>query len=270
MNQRFEEAGKAGTTPPYPLRLASRTDLPPRPRASLDATFAITRRYPNDTLARALEEFQRELLKLSENARDTTLQQNYFQSTRALFSLHSHLAPRYVEDLEDSFASYDRRAHANAGTIPSREALSLIEANELEESLAVQEFIARNEVHYSQALYELGHRFAVLVALPMLEPRTIPAGPQPQHKPRRPCHRPLRADATVVCLWPRRAILTSSGPCASCLRAAAAGARPSQRLRLQRRRRVMCQARQTCRACSARCKRSQARRISPAAANCAQ
>ena len=191
MNQRFEEAGKAGTTPPYPLRLASRTDLPPRARALLDATFAITRRYTNDTLARALEEFQRELLKLSENARDTTLQQNYFQSTRALFSLHSHLAPRYVEDLEDSFASYDRRAHANAGTIPSREALSLIEANELEESLAVQEFIARNEVHYSQALYELGHRFAVLVALPMLEPRTIPAGPAP-------IGRALRHAATVL------------------------------------------------------------------------
>jgi hypothetical protein len=178
MNQRVDEAGKASVpSTPYPLRLASRLDLPPRTRALAEATFAIARRYTNDTLARALEEFQRELVKLSENARDTNQQQNYFQSTRALFGLHGHLAPRYVEDLEDSFATYDRRAHSGTSIVPSRETLSLVEANELEESLAVQEFVARNEVHYSQALYELGHRFAVLVALPMLEPQAIPAGP---------------------------------------------------------------------------------------------
>jgi len=191
MNQRIEEAGKAASSTPYPLRLAARMDLPPRARALIEATFAIARRHTNDTLARALEEFQRELVKLSENARDTKQQQNYFQSTRALFSLHSHLAPRYVEDLEDSFAGYDRRAQPGAANVLSREALSLVEANELEESLAVQEFVARNEVHYSQALYELGHRFAVLVALPMLEPQLIPAGPAP-------IGRALRHAATVL------------------------------------------------------------------------
>ena len=180
MNQLFPGAGR-GTTEETPvlIRLASRTDLPQRARSLLTAALELARKSLRETLHGALTEFEKHLFKLSENARSGTQQQNYMQTTQELIARRALVETVFFENIEDWFARVDR-ATRNDKPAPSRaarESLSLVAHNDLDESLAVQEFAVRNEVRHSQALYELGHRFAVLVAMPALDGQTVPLGP---------------------------------------------------------------------------------------------
>ena len=182
MTQRLSGSAKTGDSGALVLAdLSSRTDLPQRARALLGGALELCRKYFTDSLNTALDEFQKHLFKLSEVSRNNEQQQNYFLSARELSNVRSQIVPRFLDVLEDFFAGFDQRARAgvadSATTESGRESLSLVETGELEESLALQEFVARAEVRHSQALYALGHRFAVLAALPALDAQALPIGP---------------------------------------------------------------------------------------------
>ena len=55
--------------------------------------------------------------------------------------------------------------------------LSLVDASDLEESLALVEAANRAEVRSSQPMFSLGMRFATLAEAPMFEPEDLPIGP---------------------------------------------------------------------------------------------
>ncbi|MEP6939430.1 MAG: DUF1631 family protein, partial [Rudaea sp.] len=180
MSQLFPGAGR-GTTEETPvlIRLASRTDLPQRARSLLTAAFELARKLVGETLHGALGEFEKHLFKLAENSRSSTQQQNYMQTTQELIARRALVETVFFENIEDWFARTDRAARNDkpAASPAARESLSLVANNDLDESLAVQEFSVRNEVRHSQALYELGHRFGVLVAMPPLDGQLVPLGP---------------------------------------------------------------------------------------------
>jgi hypothetical protein len=174
--------GDASHSDELPLvKLTKRTDLAPRALTLLQGAFDVAGRYLTDTLSVALDAFHQHLLKLSEASRNNQQQQNFFLSARELLAARGTVAPIFLEFLEDAFATYDRRARAPetpASPAPAQfEALSLVESSELEESLTLQDFVARADVRHVQALTSLGHRFAVLVALPALESKNLPVGP---------------------------------------------------------------------------------------------
>jgi len=183
MSQLLPGAGRGTSTStesPVLLRLASRTDLPQRSRNLLAATFELARKASTETLRNALAEFEKHLFKLCETSRSDTQQQNYMQSTQELIAKRGQIEATFLENIEDWFARLDRPVKIEKPqqvTTSSRESLSLMGTDDLEESLAVQEFVVRNEVRHSQALYELGHRFAVLAAAPALEAQSVPVGP---------------------------------------------------------------------------------------------
>ncbi len=179
MSQLSPGAGRGTTETPVLLRLASRTDLPQRSRNLLTATFDLAHKAIGETLHASLSEFDKHLFKLCENSRSDTQQQNYMQSTQELSAKKAQLEALFFENVEDGFARVDRPVRVEKPTLAPapRDALSLVGKDDLDESLAVQEFVVRNEVRHSQALYELGHRFAVLAAAPALEPQTVPVGP---------------------------------------------------------------------------------------------
>ena len=180
MSQLSTGAGRGTTTEaPVLLRLASRTDLPQRSRNLLAATFELARKSIGETLRNAISEFEKHLFKLCENSRSDTQQQNYMQSTQELIARRAEIEGIFLENIEDWFARVDRPIRiekSNLAPAP-RDALSLVGKDDLDESLAVQEFVVRNEVRHSQALYELGHRFAILAAAPALEAQAVPVGP---------------------------------------------------------------------------------------------
>ena len=51
------------------------------------------------------------------------------------------------------------------------------DSRDLEESLALQEFAAKNDIRQAQTLYALGHRFAVLAGAPVFDAEALPIGP---------------------------------------------------------------------------------------------
>lgn len=182
MREGFSGPGnKSDPKPMVMARLASRNDLPQRARMLLGASLDLSRRQLADIINVALDEFSKHLERLSDASRSMQQRQNYFTSSRELARARQEVLPRFQNVLEDFFAGYDHIAgapeDANAKLSRGRDTLSLVETGELEESLALQEFVARAEVRHSEALYALGHRFAVLVAAPALEPQEVPIGP---------------------------------------------------------------------------------------------
>ncbi len=182
MSQGFSEPGKKDESKPLVLmQLHSRGDLPPRARAVLGSLLDICRTRLGHTINEALEEFNKELHRLYENSRSNEHQQNYLLAAQELLRVRALIAPRFFDLLEDGFCRFDQHAHqpeSEQQHLSKRgEALSLVESGELEESISIQDFVSRSDAHNSLALYILGHRFAVLGALPALEANTVPVGP---------------------------------------------------------------------------------------------
>src|SRR5262249_12852924 len=134
-------------------------------------------------LAAALDDFEAQLFKRAEQLRGGEQQYRCFETLREVKRGRADIAPRFMLALEDILARFQlngpvvtAQTPAVAAPPPLRE-LTLVHSRELEESLALQEFSTRAEIRQAQALYALGHRFAVLAAVPIIDAEHLPIGP---------------------------------------------------------------------------------------------
>jgi len=176
--------GGTGLSDQDPLdltNLASRNDLPPRVRQVLEGVLGLFSRNLERSLVPVLDEFEISLVRQASKSQAGEAGQRSLESVRKLKSTRSQLLPRLILALEHGVARLDQRAAAAPKkTTPlalALEDLELVGSTDLDETLTLQDMAARLEARHSLALYELGHRFAVLVARPAFHADAVPLGP---------------------------------------------------------------------------------------------
>jgi hypothetical protein len=176
--------GGTGLSDQDPLdltNLASRNDLPPRVRKVLEGVLGLFSRNLERSLVPVLDEFEISLVRQASKSQAGEAGQRSLESVRKLKSTRNQLLPRLVLALEHGVARLDQRAAAAPKkTTPlalALEDLELVGSTDLDETLTLQDMSARLEARHSLALYELGHRFAVLVARPAFHADAVPLGP---------------------------------------------------------------------------------------------
>ncbi len=157
-----------------PQTLAERANLPARVRTLLEEQLAECGSRIEPQLRASLTELEQELFKMAEQARNDAEQQAAFESLREVKRTRADAAPRLLLMLEGRLA---RLGLPQARAAEARIDLALVEHDELEEAITLDDFATRSEMRVSQSLFELGHRYAVLAASPLLDAEALPLGP---------------------------------------------------------------------------------------------
>jgi len=184
MIQATRGAGSRTSEEAPPLQaLASRSDWPARVRQLIEGVLGMCSTSLERAVVAALDDTESQLFKLAEQSRNNESQYRCFETLREIKRGRTDVAPRLMLAVEDKLARFDRNGAAqaaNAAThpgMPARKELALVETRELEESLALQEFVAKTEVRQAPALFLLGHRFGVLAGAPAFDADTLAIGP---------------------------------------------------------------------------------------------
>ncbi|MDE2257235.1 MAG: DUF1631 family protein, partial [Xanthomonadaceae bacterium] len=175
---------RTGDETPAMQALANRSDWPPRVRQLIEGVLNLCSTSLERAIVAALDDTESQLFKLAEQSRSNDAQYRCFETLREVKRGRADVAPRLMLAVEDKLARFDRNGTApGANTapvragMPARKELALVEARELEESLALQEFAAKTEVRQAPALFLLGHRFGVLAGAPAFDAETLAIGP---------------------------------------------------------------------------------------------
>jgi hypothetical protein len=170
-----------GDTPPLQV-LAGRSDWSSRVRQLIEGVLGMCSTSLERAVVAALDDTESQLFKLAEQSRNNESQYRCFETLREIKRGRADVAPRLMLAVEDKLARFDRGSAAQATAaahpgMPARKELALVETRELEESLALQEFVAKTEVRQAPALFLLGHRFGVLAGAPAFDAETLAVGP---------------------------------------------------------------------------------------------
>lgn len=158
------------------IRIAERADIPARVRGVLEELSKELNARLESALRNALGDFEQQLFKLAEQARNNADQELAYASMRELKRGHADIGPRFAAAIEGDLAIFDYEPEPAqpSATMPK---LELMQEQVFEEDLALREVASRAEVRASEQLYELGHRFAVMAALPVFDAERVPGGP---------------------------------------------------------------------------------------------
>ncbi|MBS0569324.1 MAG: DUF1631 domain-containing protein [Proteobacteria bacterium] len=175
---------RTGDSAATPLVLASRTDWAPRVRQLIEGVLNLCSTALERAAVGALDDTEAQLFKLAEQSRSNEAQYRCFETLREIKRGRADVAPRLMIAIEDKLARFDRNrpgSGADAGAVrpgmPVRKELALVDSRELEETLALQEFVAKSEIRQAPALFLLGHRFGVLTGAPALDAENLAIGP---------------------------------------------------------------------------------------------
>jgi hypothetical protein len=166
-----------------PQTLATAT-LPRRVRRVLEHLLNTASDELERHLTTMLSEFEQQLFRLADHARNPGVESTHLQTLRTLRLNRSDLVPHYMVGLEASLASLGRGAtHASAtpeaGAVPGAfHHLRLVEEAELDEDTVLRDIAVRQESRASLTLHLLGQRFGVLAGAPAFDAERIPLGPQ--------------------------------------------------------------------------------------------
>jgi hypothetical protein len=155
--------------------------LPRRVRRVLEHVLHAASDELERHLTATLTDFEQQLFRLSEHARNPALQAGYLQTLRTLRMNRSDLVPRFMAGLEASLATIGRSAQpavpGEAGTVSFRR-LSLVDESEMDEEAVMRDIASRQESRASLTLHLLGQRFGVMAGSPAFDADRIPLGPQ--------------------------------------------------------------------------------------------
>ncbi|MBS0557523.1 MAG: DUF1631 domain-containing protein [Proteobacteria bacterium] len=174
---------RPGDEAPALQALTSRSDWSPRVRRLMEGVLNLCSTCLERAIAAALDDTEAQLFKSAEQSRNNEAQYRCFETLREIKRGRADVTPRLMLAMEDKLARFDRgSAPAESGAparpgMPARKELALVETRELEESLALQEFAAKNDVRQAPALFLLGHRFGVLAGAPAFDAETLAIGP---------------------------------------------------------------------------------------------
>ncbi|HET9834781.1 MAG TPA: DUF1631 family protein [Rhodanobacteraceae bacterium] len=157
-----------------PRSLAERADLAPRVRTLLEEQLAECGARVEPMLRAGLTEFEQQLFKLAEQSRNNAEQQTAFESLREVKRNRADAAPQLLLSLERRLAALGMRS---VDAPRARFDLALVDHDEFDEAVALDDIATRTELRVSPILFELGHRYGVLIASPLLEAEALPLGP---------------------------------------------------------------------------------------------
>ncbi len=169
--------------PSAPRSLAS-AGLPRRVRRVLEQALALVSEELDGNLGLMLSEFEQELFRLADQARNPGMESGYMQTLRGFRLSRSDLVPHFMLELEASVAGIRSPAGLPAaGTDPVTAAsgfgkLSLVDESVMDEGTVLREIASRQEGRANLSLHLLGQRFGVLAASPAFDAERIPLGPQ--------------------------------------------------------------------------------------------
>lgn len=178
--QGFPTRGQGGTPP---SKLADHRSRPRRAQIALEHVLSATALHMGDGLKATLDALG-QALQHGEAAHSNEERNAIVDTLGLLRREQPTLIARFLDEIESGLAALgateppdDEAAAPVAASVSTLGELSLVDQGSLEEELALQGIATRGEVRHAEALFLLGHRFAVLVAQPILTPAALPIGP---------------------------------------------------------------------------------------------
>jgi Protein of unknown function (DUF1631) len=159
--------------------LAARSDLPPRARQVLAQQLAETDTLLEPLLHGALDDLEQELFRIAEQSSGGQTQHEALEALREVKRTRAEFQPHVTSLLERQFADFgrSRMAEPHHQAKPRDGGLALVDPHEFDESMALEDLSSRAELHAGNALFDLCHRYAVLIAAPPLDNEALPPGP---------------------------------------------------------------------------------------------
>jgi hypothetical protein len=159
--------------------LASRNDLAPRARQLLGQQLDECGKLLEPLLQGALDDLEAELFRIAEQSSGGQAQHEALEALREVKRARPGFQAYLTALLEQRFTAIGEPepAVARPGAGARDNDLTLVDPNEFDETMALGDLSSRTELHASNALFELCHRYAVLVAAPPLESDALPSGP---------------------------------------------------------------------------------------------
>ncbi len=161
---------------PMTPTLAARTDLAPRARQLLAQQLADCGELLEVPVHGALDDLEHELFRIAEQSSGGQAQHEALEDLRETRRTRPGFHAYLIAQLEQRFATAGEPA-LPAPAAPAAPDLALVDPREFDETMALGDLSTRIELHVSNALFELCHRYAVLLATPPLETDTLPPGP---------------------------------------------------------------------------------------------
>jgi hypothetical protein len=162
---------------PHMPTLADRSDLAPRARHVLAQQLAECDGLLEPLLRNALDDLEHELFRIGERSSGGQSQHEAMEALKEVKRLRPRFHGRFMALLEQRFASIDRPAPAPESDPRADADLTLVDPHEFDETMALDDLSTRTELHAGNAIFDLCHRYAVLVAAPPLDNDVLPPGP---------------------------------------------------------------------------------------------
>ncbi len=166
-------------THPIMPTLSERSDLAPRARHLLAQQLAECGALLEPVLRNVLDDLEHELVRITQQSASGQPQHEALDALDKLRPARPRFQGQMMALLERRFAKIGQSAPEAAPPRANQKAaaLSLVDPGEFDESMALEDLATRTELHAGSAIYELCHRYAVLLAVPPLESEVLPSGP---------------------------------------------------------------------------------------------
>jgi hypothetical protein len=166
------------------IRTLADARLPPRVRNVLESLLRAASDEFERRLGDMLVEFEQQLFRLADHARNPTVESGYMQTLRTMRLNRADLIPRFMLGVEAGLASLHRAPLPGArsdttkpATVPELTNLALVEDAEMDVDLILRDVAQRSAARASLPLHLLGQRFGVLGAVPAFDAERLPLGP---------------------------------------------------------------------------------------------
>lgn len=167
-------------TPALPSTLAD-ARLPRRVQRVLEQLLSLLSVELASDLERLLGEFEQELFRLGEQARNPALQSGYMDTLRTIRLHRNDMIPHCLVGLETALSRIGGpapAAQAAANPALGFQKLQLVEDREADEATTLRLIAVRHESRTGLPLMLLGQRFGVLAATPAFDSERLPVGPR--------------------------------------------------------------------------------------------
>ncbi|WP_175486235.1 DUF1631 family protein [Lysobacter sp. yr284] len=156
--------------------------LPRRVRRLLEQLYALVSDEIAPQMERMLAEFEQQLFRQADQARNPGLQSGYLETLRLVRLRRSDLIPRYLVGLEAELSrvregAADGASRSVASAAPEFRELRLVEDSEIDETTVLRSLASRHESRAGLGLLLLGQRFGVLAGAPAFDNERLPVGP---------------------------------------------------------------------------------------------
>lgn len=158
---------------------AALSRLPKRAQSALNDQLSVAREYFTRRVGTAIAAVEEQLFKRAEKSINNNEQQQLLTAIKEIKAQREAVAARVMELLAARIENYgDPVDDGDQAKRPSeRMGLSLMAKKSQDESVVLESFATRVEGHAALALFELGHRYAVLAGAPVFESPQQPFSP---------------------------------------------------------------------------------------------